>query len=122
MGERDSAEMTALLIPDGIFHAAFEEQTKPAQAITLANYLSSIGRSTTPIRERMWNPVVRVDGRIATLTAPYDFHVNASPSHCGVDILTFERNEVQEWRISVGVFTMRNTNCPASVLGSLEGK
>src|SRR5256885_3716182 len=41
--------------------------------------------TATQFRERMWNPEVRIDGGIATLWTPYDFHVGPRFSHCGYD-------------------------------------
>jgi hypothetical protein len=38
--------------------------------------------------ERMWNPTVLIEGRIAVVWAPYDFHRNAKFSHNGIDVFT----------------------------------
>jgi hypothetical protein len=57
-----------------------------------------------------------VSGRVATVTAPYDFHLDGAFSHCGTDIFTLV-NGPQGWRISGGVYTVIKQGCPPSPLG-----
>lgn len=54
--------------------------------------------------ERMWDPVVHVEGRIATVRAPYDFYVGDELSHCGVDAFQLVRTE-EGWRVASIVWT-----------------
>lgn len=56
--------------------------------------------------ERMWDPVVRVDGPVATVWAPYDFYQGGEFSHCGVD--TFQLARVgTAWRVVSLVYNTR---------------
>ncbi len=55
--------------------------------------------------ERMWNPTVHVQGRIATVWAPYDFHRNGAFSHSGIDTFTFMKTD-QGWRIAALAYTV----------------
>ena len=48
--------------------------------------------------ERFWNPEVRVEGTLATVWAPYDFHFASRFSHCGVDAFQLLRT-ADGWRI-----------------------
>ncbi|MDG2283306.1 MAG: hypothetical protein P8L45_09305 [Longimicrobiales bacterium] len=52
---------------------------------TLDGLASRITSSETPLIERMWDPVVMVNGSLATIWTPYDFYVGETFSHCGVD-------------------------------------
>jgi hypothetical protein len=54
--------------------------------------------------ERMWDPVVRIDGDLAELWAPYDFYVGERFSHCGVDAVHLVRHEGR-WKIAVISYT-----------------
>jgi hypothetical protein len=79
--------------------------------------IRSIGPTTDRLLERMWNPTVHVDGKIAILRAPYDFHRNGTFSHCGVDTMTLLRVG-GEWRI-VGIsYTVQREKCSPSPLGA----
>lgn len=49
--------------------------------------------------ERMWNPTVLVHDRIATLWAPYDFHLNGRFSHTGIDVFNLIKTD-GGWKIA----------------------
>ena len=49
--------------------------------------------------ERAWNPTVRISGTIAIVWHPYDFYIDGSWSHCGVDIWNMIRT-TEGWRIA----------------------
>jgi len=52
-----------------------------------------------PLIERMWDPVVLVNGPLATVWTPYDFYVGEAFSHCGIDVATMLRTD-DGWRIA----------------------
>lgn len=71
-----------------------------------------ITSSEVPLIERMWDPVVVVDGELATLWAPYDFYAGDDFSHCGVDSVTLLNGE-DGWRIVGLSWTRRQPpDCP----------
>jgi hypothetical protein len=55
--------------------------------------------------ERMWNPTVLIQGRIATVWTPYDFHRNGTFSHSGIDVFTLVFTEGR-WRIASMAYTV----------------
>ena len=57
-----------------------------------------LGAGGPPLIERMFDPVVRVSGAMATIWTPYDFYVGADFSHCGVDAATLMNSE-DGWQI-----------------------
>jgi hypothetical protein len=56
--------------------------------------------------ERIWSPTVLVQGRIATVWAPYDFHREGKFSHSGIDVFTLMRAG-DEWKIVSLAFNMQ---------------
>lgn len=50
------------------------------------SFLATISRPGVDFVERMWDPTVRVEGRIAEVRAPYDFYRDGELSHCGIDL------------------------------------
>jgi hypothetical protein len=70
------------------------------------------------MRERIWNPEVKVNGLIATLWAPYDFWLDGKYSHCGVDQFDFIKTE-EGWKIAGGVYSVES-KCAPSPLGPLK--
>ena len=59
----------------------------------------------------MWNPEVRIDGAIATLWTPYDFHIGVRFSHCGYDAFQLARGE-RGWYVTAITYTVRPAPCP----------
>jgi hypothetical protein len=66
--------------------------------------------------ERIWEPVVQIHGPLATVWAPYDFHIGGKFQHCGIDAATLVRTGAG-WKIAVLAFTMEPTGCTPSPLG-----
>ncbi len=44
-----------------------------------------VARAQGTLLERIFDPEIRIDGTLASVWAPYDFHFNGTFSHCGVD-------------------------------------
>ena len=65
---------------------------------TLEGLATRVEASEEPLIERMWDPVVRVSGAMATIWTPYDFYVGTTFSHCGVDAATLMNTE-DGWKI-----------------------
>ena len=63
--------------------------------------------------------VLMVQGNLAQVWAPYDFHLDGKLSHCGIDSFSLVRN-ADGWRV-VGVsYTVQKVGCAPSPLGSVE--
>jgi len=61
-------------------------------------------------RMRKKSTVVKVDGRIAMVWAPYDLWINETFSHCGVDVFTLIKTSAG-WRIASVSYTMETEGC-----------
>ena len=86
MTARDVEGARNILVPLGRFHVM--DLVKPkSEPRSLANeeYLALLQSSKQTMRERIWNPDVRVHGSIASVWTPYDFWIDGKLSHCGVD-------------------------------------
>lgn len=86
---------------------------------TLGSFPVMLATNKRSLVERMWNPTVLVHGKIATVWAEYDFHINGEFSHCGVDAFTLAR-EPMGWRIVNVTYTVERTGCKPSPLGALK--
>ena len=54
--------------------------------------------------ERIWNPVVLVEGNIAAVWAPFDFYLDGKFSHCGIN--AFHLLQVAgSWKLSATTYT-----------------
>jgi hypothetical protein len=116
MTARDVDGARDILVPQGRFHMI--DMSKPgAEPRSLSNeeYLAQLKASPQTMRERIWNPEVRVHGSIASVWTPYDFWIDGKLSHCGVDGFDLIRTAAG-WKVAGGVYTIER-DCPPSPLG-----
>lgn len=116
----DVAGSRATLAPGSRFYSLRESPQGPVVAVsTDEEYLRDLGAATQPWVERIWSPRVQVEGDVASVWAPYDFHIGGSFSHCGDDAFTLMR-QGGTWRITSVTYTVRTTGCAPSPLGPLR--
>lgn len=117
MSDRDVDRMRTLMTPDGIIYG-YRETADGLQITqrTHATYLDGLGKGQGRLLERFWDPQVIVDGRLATVWTPYDFHIDGNFSHCGINNFSMLRTDAG-WVIAGVVFSIRVTDCGVSPLG-----
>ena len=86
----DADLLRAVMDPDIVMHSS---GTNAAGEIslgssTLDGLAARIETSEVPLIERMWDPLVSVNGSMAMSWTPYDFYLGADFRHCGVDTAT----------------------------------
>jgi hypothetical protein len=119
MTARDVEGSRKILVPQGRFHAMDMRKPKTdPRAFSNEEYFAQLQERKQTMRERIWNPEVRVHGLIATMWAPYDFWIDGKYSHCGIDAFDLIRTE-EGWKIAGGTYTIEST-CPPSPLGPLK--
>jgi len=111
MARHDVTAARRLLMPgakflviraDGDLHASDDGQ-----------FLDALGKDPKAAwKERIWSPQVQVDGAMAQVWAPYDFHLDGTFSHCGTDVFTLVHG-TDGWRIAAIAYTARKNHCPA---------
>ena len=119
MAAKDIEGARKILQPQGRFHAMRMRDGKPdVRAFSNEEYLADLKASKQAMRERMWNPEVRIHGLIATVWTPYDFWIDGKFSHCGIDAFDLIRTE-EGWKIAGGSYTIES-KCEPSPLGPLK--
>ncbi len=116
---RDAARARPLMLPG----AQLASVNDPASATTVPRmetdsaFLAALAAPGPKYLERMWEPTLFLQGPIATIHAPYDFHIDGVFSHCGVDTFTLEKAQ-GAWRVSHIAYTVQRTGCAPSPLGA----
>lgn len=82
MASGDTEALRAIMLPESQVLAMGERGPRWSAGTSFAEGFE--GREVAVI-ERMWDPVVLIDGPIASLWAPYDLYIGDSWSHCGTD-------------------------------------
>lgn len=90
--------------PDGSVHVGADE-----------GFIEALGKDTARWQERMWNAQVQVDGPMAQVWAPYDFHHGGELSHCGTNAVTLAHG-AEGWQVVAITYTMRRDACDAPAL------
>lgn len=114
MRTRDTAMLRSLLDPDLVLVSARDSgdgQTLRRQSVEA--FLRSIAAAPEELVERFRDPEVRLDGAIASVWAPYDFHIGSRFSHCGHDAFQLARRR-GEWMIIGLAYTVRTRGCPSA--------
>ena len=109
LGKRDKAAMMKQVLPSG--SVTLMREDKPVQMTLegLADRLAEPGKDTH--EERIHDALVRVDGNVAIVWAPFEFLIDGKVQHCGRDIANLVRVE-GEWKIAAIVDNSRN-DCSA---------
>ena len=115
---RDSSLAGPLLLPGGVFVSIREGSSGSTPRVqTHAEFLTSLPSGKGQLLERIWSPRITIDGALAEVRAPYDFHVDGKFSHCGVDVFTLVK-ATRGWLISGTSYTVQQTGCAPSPLGA----
>ncbi|NOT77019.1 MAG: hypothetical protein HOP08_19015 [Cyclobacteriaceae bacterium] len=102
MKKGDSALAHSAFRPNPSFYTVFVDKTgQPAmKANALGDFLKAIGTPHKDVwNELIWSPKVEIDGNLAQVWVPYGFYVNATFSHCGVDVFNLFKDGTGQWKI-----------------------
>ena len=95
----DEELLRSIVDPSVVMHSSeTRDGVTTFGSATLDGLATRITSSDVPLIERMWDPVVMVNGPLATVWTPYDFYVGDTFSHCGVDAANLLDTE-DGWRI-----------------------
>lgn len=122
MAARDTAAARAALLPGAHFRALRSDTTPapPPRVQSDTAFLRTLAMRPERLRERIWAPVVRVEGPLATVWAPYEFHIDGRWSHCGVDAVTLVRTAAAGWQVAGIDYTVQRRGCPPSAAGEVR--
>ncbi len=113
MRTRDSASLRAAFAPDTrMISARVRNGTPLIENDTPEEFIQAVGKPSPAMwDERIYHPEVRIDGRLATVWAEYDFFLGDKFSHCGVDTFILA-NGADGWKVVSLADTRRQEGCP----------
>jgi hypothetical protein len=103
MAMRDAAAIKASALSGAtmiLMHDGKTEQT------TFEAFGERVGKGKTQIEERIHDPLMRVDGDLAMVWAPFEFRLNGKVDHCGTDLFNLVRTD-GKWLIANFAATVR---------------
>ena len=106
MAHRDSAAITAPLLPGGSM--ILMRDGKPVH-MSFDDFAARVGHpGTTKIEERIHEPLIRIDNDLAVVWAPFEFLSDGKVDHCGTDLFNLVRQD-GKWLIASVADTGRKT-------------
>ena len=120
MRSKDTAAIGRLMLPEARLMAV--DETRSPGTVSFSGrdqFMVRIASSDVELQERMWSPKVEIDGNIASIWTPYDFHRDGAFSHCGVDGFHMVRIG-GDWRIGHITYNRRVEGCAGRGAGSRE--
>ena len=117
MASKDVEGAKEILVPEGrLFSVRTVDGQPVVRSSTFQEYLDGLKNAQEDWLERMWDPEVRIQGEIAMVWTPYDFHRNGAFSHCGIDAFNLMKID-GVWKITGGSYTVERSGCAPSPLG-----
>lgn len=118
---RDRELLESILVPDSL-NISVRDLGNGEANFNVMSYDDVVSALTRPGRqalERSWDETVLIQGNIAVVWTPYDFHIDGEFSHCGVDSFQLIKRDGR-WLISNSSWTLETENCPESPLGPVN--
>ena len=108
MASRDTTALGDVLIRDGRFFSISDDGRIGGQ--THREFIERIAIDEEDLEERLWDPKVLVQDRVAMLWAPYDFHRGGRFSHCGIDAFSMLKTN-EGWKIAGIIYSVTTSGC-----------
>lgn len=73
-------------------------------------FASRVGSMTEDYHERIFEYEIHIQQGVAVLWAQYDFHIDGTFSHCGVDTFTLVKSS-EGWKVASLAYTVEQDGC-----------
>ncbi len=112
MRKGDSAMVSSVFLKDVKMASIFTREGKPMmQEGSLDRFLKAVGTPHDQVwDERIWDPIIQVDGNMASVWVSYAFYLGENFSHCGVNAFQLFKGE-KGWKIVNITDTRRKKGC-----------
>lgn len=113
MRKHDSAMVRNAFAPEGRLVSVGERDGQVTmRIITPEQFAGAVGRAAggPPWDEPIYDPEIRIDGRLAMVWVKYDFLLGERWSHCGIDAIMLSQL-ADGWKITQLADTRQTTGC-----------
>ena len=111
MRTADTALMKQSFTNSAILQTIIDRESVSIQNEDISAFITSIGKLTKgDTDERLGDLLIKVDGKFASVWAPYQFYYKGKFSHCGVNALQLVQMQGQ-WKIQYIIDTRRKDGC-----------
>lgn len=100
----DSTRWSELLLEEGAF-TSWSSARREARVTTFEDLRSREAGPSGRYLERCWDARILVEGDLAMIWTPYDFHIDGAFSHSGIDLFSLLRTPAG-WRVASITYTV----------------
>ena len=117
MKSGDSAMVRSVFLTDNSF-STISKNSKDSVVVksegNAEGFIKAAGTAHKEIwDERIYDVIIKTDGPMAIVWAPYKFYLGNTFSHCGGNVYTIIQT-IYGWKIKQITDTRRKTDCPSS--------
>jgi hypothetical protein len=112
MRAHDSSMIRSVFVQGAMMMGGVPRPNAP-QAVrftSIDGFVTAAGAPGDAWDEQIYDPIVQIDGGLASVWVFYTFHAGTRFTHCGVDAIQLVRT-TEGWKISVLADTRRSTGC-----------
>jgi uncharacterized protein (TIGR02246 family) len=107
----DTEALRQLFVAEGRLISTFNRNGKTTlRTLALDDFVKLVQETREPYRERMFKQEVRIEGDLATVWGPYDFHVGERLTNCGTNAVQLVRRD-DVWKIVQITSTIHTEGC-----------
>ena len=114
MRQTDSTKARSVLHPKTLLVSAIERPNGGGpllQVDAIDGWIKQIGTTHAEVYdERLRNPIVEVDGNLASVWVEYSLYIGPKLNHCGIDAFQLAK-DATGWKIIAIADTRRRTGC-----------
>ena len=107
----DEALIRSAMLPGSILVSTGNTDGVPSTRVTTSeDFASRVGSMSADFHERIFEYEIHIQEGVAVLWAQYDFHVEGTFSHCGVDTFTLVKSS-EGWKVASLAYTVEQDGC-----------
>lgn len=112
MRAKDTTAISATLTAEArlVSTSTAQDGTPQLGSTPMAAFLNSVANASVTLDEPIWDPVIQVSDRLATIWVKYALYVGGEFSHCGVDAFQLFK-AADGWKIFQVTDTRRRSDC-----------
>jgi hypothetical protein len=120
----DGEKVVSLFVDGAMLQSVGEREGKPMAGVTpIERFAEAVGQPHDQVwDEQIWDTVVHIDGRLASVWTAYAFYLGKTFSHCGVDSFQLFNGE-DGWKILYLADTRQQEGCqvPEAIRAKVNG-
>ena len=107
----DEELIRSAMLPGSILVSTGIREGEPsANVTTTEEFASRVGSMPSDFHERIFEYEIHIQEGVAVLWAQYDFHIDGTFSHCGVDTFTLVKSS-EGWKVASLAYTVEQEGC-----------